>query len=237
MSLWQQLTHSLLKRLDRFRGPGGWLMALTAGVALWLWNWPLMLATLVGLLSLPLAYQLQQQRQPLWWQKLWSRSNRQLTLSVAAGGLATLSTYMAAIVWQTIENHWLAIGTIAQGLATLAIALLLLHQRTQWGSAAGSGEEMQMLSRLSTADPLDRLIAIRQVTAWAKTATPTLQAQTADCFRLMLQQEGDVILQTALLDGLQALATHQLGTGQLGTGEAPIAIPIAMQVEAKEAAM
>ena len=232
---WQKFTRSLpaldrpLRQIDRFRGPGGWLIALTFIAALWLWNWPLVLATLTGLLSMLVAYWAQQYRwQSEVWQKFWSRSNRQLTLSVLLGGVATIATYMAAMVWLAAENGWLAIGTILQGLGTLAIGGLLL---VQWQRSPQPANEMQMLSRLSTEDPLDRLIAIRQVTLWAKNESPTLQAQVADCFRLMLQRESDAILQTALLDGLQALLPDRLGTGA-----PPVAIPIALQVEVKEPA-
>lgn len=204
-------------------------MALTLIAALWLWNWPLVLATLTGLLSMLVAYWAQQYRwQSEVWQKFWSRSNRQLTLSVLLGGIATIATYIATMVWLAAENGWLAMGTILQGLGTLAIGGLLL---AQWKRSPQPVNEMQMLSRLSTEDALDRLIAIRQVALWAKTETPTLQAQVADCFRLMLQRESDPILQTALMDGLQALMPDRLGTGA-----PPVAIPIALQVEVKESA-
>lgn len=239
---WQQLTRSLplldrrlLRRLDRFRGPGGWLMALTLVAALWLWNWPLVLAMLAGLVSMVLAYGAQQSRWQAWqseiWQTLWSRSNRPLTISVLLGGIATIATYIAAMVWLAADNGWLATGTILQGLGTLAAVLLLVRQT--WGqSQTQPTNEMQMLSRLSTADALDRLIAIRQVTLWAKNENPTVQAQVADCFRLMLQRESDSILQTALMDGLQVLMVDRLGTGE----SSPVAIPIALQVEVKESA-
>ncbi|MBD2091048.1 hypothetical protein H6F67_14435 [Microcoleus sp. FACHB-1515] len=239
---WQKFTSSLpaidrrmLRRLDRFRGPGGWLMALTLIAALWLWNWPLVLATLIGLVSMVLAYGVQQYRWQDWqsevWQKLWSRSNRQLTISVLLGGIATIATYIAAMVWLAADNGWLAAGTILQGLGTLAAVLLLLRQT--WGQSEGQPtDEVQMLSRLSTADALDRLIAIRQVTLWAKAESPTLQAQVADCFQLLLQRESEPILQTALMDGLQALMPDRLGTGE----SSPVAIPIALQVDVKESA-
>ncbi|NJL20526.1 MAG: hypothetical protein HC895_06490 [Leptolyngbyaceae cyanobacterium SM1_3_5] len=238
---WQKLTNflpaidrRLLRWLDRFRGPGGWLMALTLVVALWLWNWPLVLATLTGLLSMVLAYGAQQYRWQDWQsevrQRLWSRSNRHLTISVLLGGIATIATYIAAMVWLAADNGWLAAGTILQGLGTLAAVLLLVRQT--WGqSQTQPANEMQMLSRLSAEDPLDRLIAIRQVTLWAKAENPTVQAQVADCFRLMLQREAEPILQTALLDGLQALLPDRLGTG-----ESPVAIPLSLQVEVKETA-
>lgn len=238
---WQKFTRSLpaidrrlLRRLDRFRGPGGWLIMLTLIAALWLWNWPLVLATLTGLVSMVLAYGAQQYRWQEWqsevWQKLWNRSNRHLTISVLLGGIATIATYIAAMVWLAADNGWLAMGTILQGLGMLTAVLLLLWH---WGqSQTQPPNEMQMLSRLSTEDALDRLIAIRQVTLWAKAESPAVQAQVADCFRLMLQRESDSILQTALMDGLQALTIDRLGTGE----SSPVAIPIALQVEVKESA-
>jgi len=42
-------------------------------------------------------------------------SNRQLTLAAVSGGIATLSTYMAASIWIDY-SPWIAAGAILQGL-------------------------------------------------------------------------------------------------------------------------
>jgi hypothetical protein len=229
---------SLLQTLERFRGIGGWLTSLTLGVALLLWNWQLVVATGLGLLAMVLIYWAQQSRWQLallTWQRLWSRSNRQLTLAVTGGGIATFSTYMATTVWLRSDDPWLATGTIFQGLGTLAVLLLLLWQALRPRTTRQSDYE-QMLSSLVEPDPLKRLIAVRQVTHWASSnalefTTPwagrsphrdTTRSHLADCFRLMLSQETEPTIQTALLEGLQALSTEV----SLGQAEPPFSMPI-----------
>jgi hypothetical protein len=110
-SWWQQL----LKRLEslllvlikgrtfkqlyphRFRGSGGWLIGLTGVVAMLLWNWKLLLATSAGVLVMLLAYLMQEWDWQIYGSSLrrfFSGFNRQLTLAVGSGGIATLSTYL-----------------------------------------------------------------------------------------------------------------------------------------------
>jgi hypothetical protein len=246
-SQWQQFLRSLqtsfksidwralLQSLERFRGPGGWLGGLTILVIFLLWNWLLVTATGVGLITMLFVYRLQQNRwQPGWnWQRLWNRSNRQLTLAVAGGGIATLSTYMASMVWIKSDDPWLATGTVLQGLGMLSTLLLLLWQMLNRSSIQET-DYYQMLARLDQPDPLKRLIAIRQVTYWANRYTVSdrtiaqmskdvVTAHLADCFRLMLSQEAEPTIRTALLDGLQLLSRQNLE--QIGE---PIAIPMVM---------
>jgi hypothetical protein len=226
---------ALLQSFQRFRGPGGWLSGLTILVIFLLWNWLLVLSTGVGLTTMLLVYRLQQNRWQIgWnWQRLGNRSNQQLTLTVVGGGIATLGTYMASMVWIKSDDPWLATGTVLQGLGMLSTLLLLLWQMLNRSSIQET-DYHQMLARLDQPDPLKRLIAIRQVTYWANCSTVSdqtiaqlskdvVKAHLADCFRLMLSQETEPTICTALLDGLQLLSRPNLEP----TGE-PIAISIAM---------
>lgn len=245
-SLWRQLVrllHSLSLRLneqlfcgnarstlrqslDRYRGVGGWLMSLTLLVALLLWNWQLVVATIAGLLIMIVTYGVQQDASRIWQWLDWKRnsSQRQIVLAVAGGGVGTLSTYMATTVWVASDNPWLAMGTILQGLATLAALLLLVWQRLDRFTAPPTEYE-QMLTRLTEADPLKRLVAIRQATRWGRSNAgqdSVAPAHLADCFRLMLSQEAEPTIRTALLDGLQTLGDQNLGQ--------QLSIPIVMKV-------
>lgn len=245
-SLWRQLVrllHSLSLRLneqlfrgnarstlrqslDRYRGVGGWLMSLTLLVALLLWNWQLVVATIAGLLIMIVTYGVQQDAFRIWQWLDWKRnsSQRQIVLAVAGGGVGTLSTYMATTVWVASDNPWLAMGTILQGLATLAALLLLVWQRLD-RSTVPPTEYEQMLTRLTEADPLKRLVAIRQATRWGRSNAgqdSVAPAHLADCFRLMLSQEAEPTIRTALLDGLQTLGDQNLGQ--------QLSIPIVMKV-------
>lgn len=218
---------TLRQSLDRYRGVGGWLIGLTLLVALLLWNWQLVVATIAGLLIMIVTYGAQQDasrvRQWLDWKP--NSSQRQLVLAVAGGGVATLSTYMATTVWVASDNSWLAMGTILQGLATLAALFLLIWQRLDRFTTPQTDYD-RMLTQLTEADPLKRLIAVRQATRWGRSdgwqdhdAAP---AHLADCFRLMLNQETEPTIRAALLDGLQTLGDRDLGQ--------QLSIPIVMKV-------
>ncbi|MBF1999292.1 MAG: hypothetical protein IGS38_01050 [Synechococcales cyanobacterium M58_A2018_015] len=215
---------------------------LLAGVGLWLllaWNWPLVLALAIGLLTTVLVYLRQQGQlklpifsEPLWqnrWQRLWQRSNRALTLSLGAGGLALLCTYGATAIWRESDHVWLATAIILEGLGILAILLLLVRQSLVGGATTQpdwlNQTVQQQLSNLSDPDPLKRLIAVRQLTA-ASLRSPAIlplpAAQLAECFRLQLNRETEPLVCHALLEGLQTLnPARQLS----GNSRSSVAIP------------
>ena len=60
--------------------------------------------------------------------RFFSGFNRQLTLAVGSGGIATLSTYMAVSIWVDSDSPWIAAGAILQGFGTLATLILLVWQ-------------------------------------------------------------------------------------------------------------
>jgi hypothetical protein len=173
----------------------------------------------VVLVSIYLAQQGQWKIPQINWRRLWTGANRPLTLAIASGSIAAFSAYITTGIWFEAEQSWLALGVILQGFGTLAILLLLTWQTlNRQFELAGFGKDQRLdalLSRLSDSDPLQRLIAVRQITqqlqveASAEASTFTLTsmspADVADFFRLMLNRETEPSVCSALLDGLQSL--------------------------------
>ena len=60
--------------------------------------------------------------------KFLTSPNCRLALAVGSGGIATVSTYMAAAIWVESSSSWIAAGAIVQGLATLLTLILLMLQ-------------------------------------------------------------------------------------------------------------
>ncbi len=212
------------RQLSRFLRQGWFSPAQLWGtaivVALLIWNWQLVLALAIGavvLVSIYLAQQGQWKIPHVDWRWMWTGTNRSLTLAIASGSVAAFSAYITTEIWFEAEQSWLALGIILQGFGTLAILLLLTWQtlNRQFETAGSRADQRldNLLDRLSDADPLKRLIAVRQITqqlqAEALVEAPTVlsspSAYIADCFRLMLNRETEPSVCSALLDGLQSL--------------------------------
>lgn len=215
--------------LHRFQGPGGWLLGLTVAVAMLFWNWKLLLATVVGVLVMVLVYLMQE-----WdWQVRWSAlrqllkgSSRQLTLSAGSGGVATLSTYMAISIWIDSDSPWIAAGAIIQGLGTLATLILLVWQIVSWQASREEAQLDQLLTDLTDADPLKRLIAVRQLTRLVtrNRFESSHHSTVADYLRLLVSREKEAVIRDAVFDSLQALDKVQ----QLSSGT-PLSTPAALK--------
>lgn len=214
----------------RMRGVGSWLLILTGIIAMLLWNWKLLLATGAGVLAMLLVYLMQDWNWKPYWSSLrqfFSGSHRQLTLAVGSGGIATLTTYMAVSIWVDSDSPWIAAGAIVQGFGTLATFLLLVWQIIISQASQEEAKRDQLLSDLTEADSVKRLLAVRRLTDWGsnKYLHPSTQRVVADCFRLMLNQEQESIIRDAVLDGLMVLDNHQ----NLGKGAQPFQTPITLQ--------
>lgn len=209
-------------------------MALGAA-ALVFWDQKLLLATCTGAGMMALIYAIQQSA----WRKKWlplykslqdfsrlyvNSTSRQLILSVGGGGLAILTTYLAIAIWSESSNHWLATGALLQGGGTLLVLLLLVGQILQRQVDRKEGQFSQHLADLTHRDPMKRLVAVKQLSRTLnKIALPQAdQAAIADCFRLMLGQEPELIVQEAVFDGLQVLDRRK----QLEEGYKPQPLPI-----------
>jgi hypothetical protein len=204
----------LLPRLSRSKGG---LAAFTLAAVWGWWNSQLLLSTGLGIAAMMLVYRGQSGE----WQLLrskaeqfWQSPNRRLVLAVGAGGIATLGAYMSLAIWADSESHWMALSLILQNFGTIAIAGLLLRQALSLGSSKDEDEAAldRILGDLTDADPVKRLIAVRQMTDLVNqggfnrvTSVKSWSARdrAAECFRLMLSREPEAIVRNAILEGLQ----------------------------------
>ncbi|MBL1177309.1 hypothetical protein [Pantanalinema sp. GBBB05] len=197
--------------IQRWSGPGGWLMVITGAAALLYWNGRLVLATGVGIGVMMLVYLMHDWQPDQSWSDLrkWLDGwNQPLALAIAGGGIATLTTYLATAIWADASSPSIALGAILQGTGTLAVLVLLIWQILHWQANQNQTSVSQLVTNLTHTDPLQRLIAIRQLTEHLTQARhPDLhQRRTiADYFKLMLNQEQEPIIRDALLDGLQII--------------------------------
>lgn len=228
-SSWQQLINQLAnwslpgfktgvpkqRNFQRFSGPGGILGFVTIVVAMLLWNWKLLLALLSGVGVMLLVYSIQK----LDWQRHWSvirqffnSPNRRLVLAVTSGGIATISTYMAAAIWVDADSPWIAAGAIVQGLATLLILILLVWQSVNFYGNSAEDQLDQQLLLLTEADPLKRLIAVQQLTKFITRGRvdASRQQNIVECLRLLLSTEQEAVIREAAFESLQALDSVQI---------------------------
>ncbi|RCJ39203.1 armadillo-type fold-containing protein [Nostoc minutum NIES-26] len=226
-SFWQQLINqypnwslpfetgnSRQRTFKPFSGPGGIFGFLTIVVAMLLWNWKLLLALLAGVGVMLLVYSMQE-----WdWQQRWSEihkflnsPNRRLALAVSSGGIATVSTYMAAAIWVDSNSHWIAAGAIFQGLGTLLTLILLIWQIVSFYGNREEDNFDRLLVNLTEQDPLKRLIAIRQLTKFItrRKIDIAVQQDIVQCLRLLLTREEEAVIQEAAFESLQALERLQ----------------------------
>ncbi|NJR61561.1 MAG: hypothetical protein HC769_23640 [Cyanobacteria bacterium CRU_2_1] len=245
---WQQFVNQLqdsflpllnsghLKRLTRWlEASKGWMLGLIMLSLLLMWNWQLVLSAGVGLVALIAMYWVQQgQGQMPWsdWRKLWSQSNRPLTLTLTSGAIAGISTYLTLSIWLESGGSWLAKGIILQGMGTLTLLLLLIwhvFERAETSDHHPDRLFNQLLADLADADPLKRLIAIRRLMQGINDrfapVLPMTSSHLADCFRLMLNRETEPIVCRALVDALQSLNQQQ----QLAEGTPPLSVPGGMK--------
>ncbi|MEA5581939.1 armadillo-type fold-containing protein [Nodularia harveyana UHCC-0300] len=190
-------------------GPGGILGFFTVIVAMLLWNWKLLLALMFGVGVMLLVYSMQK-----WdWQLRLSRiyqflnsPNSRLALAVISGGIATISTYMAAAIWVDSTSSWIAAGAIVQGLATLLTLVLLMWQIVSFYGNQQQKNLDQLLINLTAEDPLKRLIAIRQLAkiVTSQRVDSQVQQDVVQCLQLLLSQEQETVIRDAALESLQA---------------------------------
>ncbi|NJL83680.1 MAG: ATP synthase subunit I [Chloroflexaceae bacterium] len=208
-SIWWQQNLYLVQDIASVASRRGWswLLAGLGLVGLLLWNWKLVLSTSAGVALMLLAYVLQTwnwQLVGVQWQRFWSSSQRQFAVAVSSGGLAAFFTYLAASIWSDTQNRWLAVGSILQGLASLATLILVVGQRLGGKSQREEGQFDQLLRDLTAENALKRLIAVQKLThmnqksRWSKSQRQQLQ----ECLCLLLSQETELRVRDAILDSL-----------------------------------
>lgn len=190
--------------------PGKWLLFGGGLAAMLYWNERLVLATGSGVAVMLLVYLLHRWKLEIPWsdiRKFLQAWNHPVVLSIAAGGAATLISYMVASVWVESDSHWIAAAAILQGMGTLALLILLIWQGITQQAERDRRWFNRALADLTHSDPLRRLIAVRHLSSripdWHD--NPTQQQELADYFHLMLHQEQEAIVRDAILDGMQLL--------------------------------
>ena len=196
--------------LKRFQGPGGALGLLTIVVAMWLWNWKILLASSIAVGTMMSVYSMQE-----WdWQQFWSEihkfagsPNRRFALAVISGGIAAVSTYMAFSIWVDSDSQWIAVGAILQGLGTLLILILLVWQMIALYGDRQDDYIEQLLTQLTDSNPLNRLIAVRRLDKVVRSdrANPVVKKNVTQHFVLLLSQESESVIREAVFDCLQTL--------------------------------
>ena len=193
--------------LQRWSTPGGWLIVTMGAGALLYWNGRLVLATSAGIAVMLLIYLMHDWKPNLpiaELRKLIDGWNQPLALAIGGGGLACLTTYLAASIWANSDSAWIAAGSLLQGSGTLAVLLLLAWQILNRQTQRDRVHYNQTLADLTHEEALRRLIAVRHLTSTVPDLSdqPAQQRELADYFRLMLNREREPIVQEAILEGL-----------------------------------
>lgn len=236
VSSWQQLINQIpdwllpefktkatkQRIIQRFSEPGAILGLLTLLVGMLLWNWKLLLALVVGISVMLVVYSMQRWNWQGHWgeiKKFFHSPNRQLVLAVSSGGIATLSTYMAAAIWADSTSPWIATGAIVQGLGTLLTLILLVWQIVNFYSHHEQDSFEKLLLDLTEQDPIKRLIAVRRLTkiVQRQQIDPTLEQDVVRCLHLLLSREEEAAIQEAAFESLQVLERSQLASTPLPT--------------------
>lgn len=203
-----QLKTGAIRRISQRKNPAQLLWFLTIVVAMLLWNPKLLFASGSGIFVMLLVYSMPQWDWSNFWHKLRNylqTNNGRLVLSVTSGAITCLGTYTAVTIWADAPNVWIAGGAIVQGMATVLVLILLARLLI---SLHGNQENKleRSLKNLTDADPLKRLISVRQLT---KLASQQIESDTKkyviECLQLLLTNESEVIIRDAAFDSLQAL--------------------------------
>lgn len=223
----------------------GWLLGLS-GFVLLVFNWRLVLSLIAGAGVMSLVYVGQQKRWRIpinTWRNRWNSVDQRSVVTIASGIITFLSAYLAIAIWLESDSPWLATGIILQGFATLLILMLIVWQGLNRNADKSEPDFDHILANLTDSDPLKRLIAVRQATQWVSQDNQSLPASRstrqpaviptashlADCFHLMLNQETEPIVRSALLDSLQLLSQHK----RLAQGSEPLSMPAARRSAVK----
>lgn len=194
----------------QWQGVGGGLLSMTIAIALLLWNWPLVLATTIGILVMLLIYAV-----PAWdWQtpwlrlcKLWQSIDQRLVLAVLGGTVTTFGIYLMVAIGSAVTSSWLALGFLLEGLGILAILGILIWQGMQQQTHRQAAHLDRLLDSLTDDNALRRLVAVRQMTQWvtARQIAEADRSHFTDYLRLLLHRESEPVVRDAALEGLQAL--------------------------------
>ena len=226
LNRWQKWSKALpqgLSRLTLPRPKHPHLWGLGAGsFALGLVNGALVVSAGAGVV----AYQQLLQLSPRQRQRLVQGVQRGLPLptspqqqTLALGLLTGASTYTLTSLWHSTQSLPMALLLTGQGaLALFALGMLVkgprsTDRRVNLWDASPLTQMEHNLAILSHSDPLKRLVAVRRLTRLAEQgamdgdylAEVSVRSHLIDCFHLMLTQEPEPIVRSALREGLTLL--------------------------------
>ncbi len=207
----QQLQKSLTT------GRSGATLASVGSVFLLLWNAKLVFSTGAGMGTMVLMYlfqdaQWRQEKLPKITEQVQTqvdRLNRPFLWTTIGGGSAAFLSYLAISAWTEMDNHWLATGILLQGL--MISGLLGVALRRVWGetptpeSLASEMEVSHWVGTLSHGDPIQRLLAVRQLTKTAHSAPLIQQKEILEYFQLMVSREPEELVREAVWQALETL--------------------------------
>ncbi|MGB5592801.1 MAG: hypothetical protein WBM62_02040 [Crocosphaera sp.] len=191
-----------------------WVLGSTGTTLMLAWDPKLVCATLTGIGLMGLVYRFQTvnwQRRWLYWREFVNSSQGKLAIAVSSGSLGIISSYIALSIWSNAENRWLATGLILQGFGTFLILGLLSWQLFDSPRKKQDAQYQEWVSQLTDVNVLKRLIAVENLSNLIekKQLTPIQAKQLRGYFRLMLNQETEIIVRQAVLQCCQVLDNPQ----------------------------
>jgi len=230
----QPVVHSLRQQNPYLWGLG--LGSFTLGLV----NGALVISAGIGLVAYQQFLALSPAQWQTWKQKLQQtlplpKTTRQQALVFSVGAWA--STYTLTALWHNTHSLLLALILTGQSALMLFVVAALLRSNDARFPAPGAVNSQppapqsepiyafeQRLEQLSHSDPLQRLVAVRQLLRLAAVAQQEVgvgvsaRSHLIDCFHLMLAHEPEPIVRSAVREGLAQLRQSP----QLPEGPAPL---------------
>ena len=174
------------------------------------WDPKLVAATLTGMGLMGVVYWVQTDKCQSYWLYCYDFSKTfqgKLAIAVISGGFGAIGSYIALDIWSNAQNRWLATGLILQGLGTFVTLGLLSWQLFNIPRKKQENQYQEWVSQLTDVNVLKRLIAVENLfnLIEKKQLTPIQAKQIRGYFRLMLNQETEVIVSQVVLQCCQLL--------------------------------
>ena len=197
-------------------GRSGAGLAGAGSVLLLLWNAKLVFSTGAGIGTMVLMYLLQdlqwrQEKLPKVSEQIQAQLeglNRPFLWSTIGGGSAAFLSYVAISVWTETDSHWLATGILVQGLMIfggLGLSLRRVWSETSTAEIEVSSGVEKWVEKLSHGDPVQRLLAVRQLIKTAQSAPLIQQKEILEYFQLMVTSEPEELVREAVWQALETL--------------------------------
>ena len=174
------------------------------------WDPKLVAATLTGMGLMGVVCWVQTDKFQSYWLYCYDFSQTfqgKLAIAVISGGFGAIGSYIALDIWSNAQNRWLATGLILQGLGTFVTLGLLSWQLFNIPRKKQENQYQEWVSQLTDVNVLKRLIAVENLfnLIEKKQLTPIQAKQIRGYFRLMLNQETEVIVSQVVLQCCQLL--------------------------------